>query len=213
MTASPALTQVRIRPYTPADTAVLRAIQAECFPPPFPSELWWTAAQIASHHARFPEGALLAEVDGQPVGSATSLRVHLDPAHLQHTWSAISADGMLTTHDPQGETLYGVDIAVRPAFRGRGVARALYQARFALVRCLGLARFAAGSRLAGYGAHTHLTPEAYAAEVVAGRLIDPVITPQLRAGLRPWCVLHDYLPDHEARNCAVLMVWDRPEVR
>ncbi len=47
-----------IRRYTERDFAELIRIQQECFPPPFPSELWWNEEQLASHVARFPEGAV-----------------------------------------------------------------------------------------------------------------------------------------------------------
>lgn len=205
---------IRIRTYAVADVPGLTRIQSECFPPPFPESLWWTAGQIEAHVRTFPEGALCAEVmmpDGSTelVASATAHRVRIDLADLDHTWAEMTADGWLTNHDPAGDTLYGVDIAVRPAWRGRGVARALYEARFALVRRLGLRRLLCGSRLSGYHRHRdRLSPEAYAAEVVAGRLADPVVTPQLRLGLRPLQVVRGYLPDADSADCALLMAWN-----
>lgn len=204
---------IRIRPYTLADIEALIAIQAACFPPPFPSELWWKPEQIAAHVRIFPAGALCAvNAAGELVGSATAHIIHMNTAHAQHTWSAASADGWLTNHDPAGDTLYGVDIAVVPSWRGRGVAKALYGERFALVKRLGLARFIAGSRISGYKDHRHLTPEAYVAAVIAGKIPDPVITPQLRAGLQPQSLVHDYLPDADAADCALLMEWRNPQL-
>lgn len=202
-----------IRSYRVTDLEALIQVQRECFPPPFPSELWWNAEQISEHCRRFPAGALCAEIDGQIVGSATAHCVHFDPQHPTHTWAEIADHGYLRNHSDQGNTLYGVDVAVRPAFRGQGVAKALYQARFALVRQLGLQRFLAGSRISGYHHHhATMTPEAYTAAVLAGTLIDPVITPQLRAGLQPVSLIHNYLDDREAANCALLMEWRNPDV-
>lgn len=204
---------LRIRPYTMADLAGLLVIQRECFPPPFPPELWWQPEQIASHVRVFPSGALCAEDDGELVASATAHILRWDPRGPDHTWSAASDHGFLRNHDPRGNTLYGVDVAVRPAWRGHGVARALYQARFALVRTLGLERFLAGSRLSGYRAqHRHMSPEQYADAVVRGELDDPVITPQLRAGLHPLRVVRDYLPDEESCDHALLMEWRNPDL-
>ena len=192
-----AMAQVRIRSYGAEDHEQLVAIQRACFPPPFPAELLWTAEQIACHARVFAAGALCAEVAGLLVGSATAHVLRWDPGHP----------------DPAGDTLYGVDIAVLPAWRGRGVARVLYQARYDLVRRLRLRRFLAGSRLAGYHHHQQwLSPEAYADAVVAGRLQDPVITPQLRAGLLPVRVVRGYLPDAEAADCALLMQYPNPEI-
>jgi ribosomal protein S18 acetylase RimI-like enzyme len=202
------MAEVHIRSYTLDDFPALVQVQRECFPPPFPSELWWNREQITEHTQRFPEGALCAEIAGEIVGSATALVVTIDPEHPQHTWEAITDSGYLRRHQPTGDSLYGVDIAVKPACRGRGVARALYQARYALVRQLGLRRFIAGSRISGYHHHRdRLTPEAYVEAVIAGHLTDPVITPQMRAGLTPVHLLHNYLNDEEAANCALLMEW------
>lgn len=201
---------ISVRPYTIADVPQLVRIQSECFPPPFPEELLWQPQQIASHIVHFPEGALCACLGDELVGSATSTRLHFSPEHPDHSWAEVADEGWIRTCDPTGDTLYGIDIAVRPSMRGHGVARALYQARFALVRRLGLVRFLAGSRLSGYHHYRYLTPEAYASEVVAGVLRDPVITPQLKAGLRPLQplhVVHDYLTDADSSDCALLMEW------
>lgn len=197
-----------VRPYRVDDYDALLAVQLDCFPAPFPAELLWSRAQVASHVAVFPDGALCAEVDGRLAGSATAHIIRWDPGSAAHTWAEASDHGFLRNHDPRGDTLYGVDVAVLPAFRRLGVARELYRARYALVRRLGLVRFMAGSRLAGYRAHAaRLSPEAYAEEVVAGRLADPVITPQLKAGLAAVRVVRGYLPDEEACDCALLMEW------
>jgi len=197
-----------IRPYRAEDIPALLAIQQACYPPPFPQSLLWTPAQITSHIACFPAGALCAEIAGQVVGSATALIRQWHADDPPHTWSEASDHGFLRNHDPHGTALYGVDIAVHPDFRRQGVARGLYQARYRLVRGLGLVAFVAGSRLSGYQQHRRqLSIEAYAAAVARGALHDPVITPQLRAGLRPVQLLTNYLSDEESADAALLMAW------
>lgn len=199
---------LRVRPYTMADWDGLFRIQRECFPPPYPEEQLWSREQIESHVRLFPAGALCAELDGELVGSCTSLIIKYDPTQPDHSWATTTGDGYITPHDPTGDSLYGVDMAVRPAFRGQGVARAMYQARFNLVRRLGLTRFMAGGRMPGYHLYAErFSPEEYAAEVVAGRIIDPVITPQLKAGLQPVTVVRNYLSDDESRDNALLLEW------
>ena len=67
--------------------------------------------------------------------------------------------------------------------------------------------------MSGYHRHAErLSPEEYAAAVIAGTLADPVLTPQLRAGLTPVAVVRGYLPDAEARDCALLMEWRNPDL-
>jgi hypothetical protein len=45
------------------------------------------------------------------------------------------------------------------------------------------------------------------ARVVHGELSDPTLTPQLKNGLTPVQVLHDYIEDAESRDCALLLEW------
>lgn len=205
--------QIRIRPYTEADIPQLQEIQRECFPPPYPAEQLWSREQLESHIAIFPEGALCADAGARLVGSCTNLIIKFDPDHPQHTWAEVADDGFIRTHNPAGNSLYGIDIAVRPAYRGQGVARLMYQARFELVKRLGLERFLTAGRLAGYHQHAAtMGIEEYAAQVIAGELTDPVITPQLRAGLRPVAVVHGYILDEESANGALMLEWRNPNL-
>lgn len=200
-----------IRPYTVDDIPELIEVQRECFPPPYPEEQLWTPEQLKSHIRIFPEGALCAVLDGTIAGSCTNLIIRFDPDHPHHTWSEVADDGFIRNHDPEGDTLYGIDIAVRPAYRGRGIARAFYRARADLVVRLGLKRFLAAGRLSGYHRVAALyTPEEYAERVIRGELVDPVITPQLRSGLTPIGVIRDYIPDEESGNAALLLEWKNP---
>jgi ribosomal protein S18 acetylase RimI-like enzyme len=196
-----------LRSYSFADYPALLAIQQACFPPPYPADLLWTRAQVGSHAVIFPEAALLAVVDGQPAGSCTAHCLNWEPDHPDHTWRQATDDGYLRNHDVRGNTLYGVDLAVAPAYRRQGVARALTQAHHALVRERGLARYLAGYRLSGWHRHQHLDHAAYAAAVVRGDLSDPVVTPALRSGMTPVRVMPGYLPDEESGGAALLMCW------
>jgi GNAT superfamily N-acetyltransferase len=200
---------VQVRPYTIADFPALLEIQRACFPAPYPEDQLWSVAQIQSHVQHFPQGALCVEYSGRLIASATALVLEQPP----HTFAAATDNGFIGNHNPHGDTLYGVDMAVHPAFRGRGVARLLYQARFDLVQQLGLRRFLAAGRIPGLCQHPQLSPEAYVAKVVAGELSDPTLTPQLKNGLHPLEVLHGYIPDEESRDCALLLEWQNIGVK
>lgn len=195
-----------VREYTIADFAALLEIQRACFPAPYPEEQLWSFEQIQSHVRHFAQGALCVELNGRLIASATVL-ILKDPPH---TFAAATDDGFIRNHNPNGDTLYGVDMAVHPDFRGRGVARLLYQARFNLVQQFGLKRFVAAGRMPGLCLHPSLSPEDYVAKVVAGELTDPTLTPQLRNALLPIKVLHDYIEDTESRDCALLLEWRNP---
>jgi GNAT superfamily N-acetyltransferase len=192
-----------VRLYTHHDYTQLFKLQKACFPAPYPEDQLWSEAQITSHIKYFAAGALCVEENGMLIASATALILENPP----HTFAAATDNGFIANHNPNGDTLYGVDMAVHPAWRGRGIARKLYQARFKLVKDLGLKRFIAAGRMPGLEQHPNLNPEEYVARVLSGELTDPTLTPQLKNGLRPVQVLHNYIEDAESRNCALLLEW------
>jgi len=200
-----------IRPYGPEDFATLVEIQRECFPPPFPEEALWTREQLRTHLELFPEGALTIEVEGRPCGSITGMLCHYDPAGPDHAWGPLTDWGFIRTHDPTGDTLYIVDISVRPSARTLGLGRQLMQAMYEVVVHLRLKRLLGGGRMPGYHkVADRMTAQAYLDAVVRGEMTDPVITFLLRCGRLPVRVVPDYLEDEESRNYAALMEWRNP---
>lgn len=200
-----------IRNYQYGDFGELIEIQKECFPPPFPSELWWNEQQLRNHVDIFPDGALCVEIEGRLAGSVTGLVVSFDDTRPDHTWSEMTDNGYIRNHRPDGNTLYIVDISVRPAFRKWGLGKILMQAMYETVVQLGLDRLLGGGRMSGYHRYAdNMTAEQYLQEVVSGHLHDPVITFMLRCGRTPLSVIADYLEDEESRNYGVLMEWKNP---
>lgn len=200
-----------IRNYTEHDFSALIRIQQESFPPPFPSELWWNTEQLSNHVKLFPEGALCVEVEGEIVGSMTGLRTIFDPAHPQHSWEEATDNGYIRNHNPEGDTLYIVDICIRPGYRKLGLGKWLMQSMYETVVHLGLTRLLGGGRMPGYHRYANeLNADAYMHEVMAGRIQDPVITFLLRCGRTPVAVVHDYLEDEESQGFALLMEWRNP---
>ena len=183
----------------------------------YPASPPWTEAQLASHHGVFAEGQLVARDpgDGTVVGMAASLVVLWDDYEFTTPWRDFTAHGMFTNHDPaRGRTLYGAEVMVHPGWQGRGVGSALYRAREALVRRLGLLRIRAGARLRGYGAVAdRMRAEEYVERVVRGELADPTLTFQLRRGFRVLAVVPGYLRhDPESLGHAAVIEWLNPAV-
>ena len=203
--------RLTIRNYKESDIEALIDIQRECFPAPYPSELWWNREQLLRHMERFPSGALCAEVNGQLVGSLTTMIASFDPDHAQHTWAEMTDNGYIGTHNPDGDTLYVVDISVSPAARGLGLGKQMLQSAYELVIALRLQRLLGGGRMPGYGSVRHeLSPERYVEEVLHGRRRDPVIGFLLHCGRTPLTVVPNYLDDEESANYALLMEWRNP---
>jgi GNAT superfamily N-acetyltransferase len=173
------------------------------------------ARQIERQLERFPEGQFVAvtTVHGREVvvGTSTTLRTRRPPDAPPLRWHEVIGDYSLPHHDPDGDWLYGVEIAVHPDYRRRGIASALYTARLALVPELGLQGWYAGGMLMGYHRYADvLTPRAYAERVIAGELVDPTVSMQLHRGLVPLGIVEDYYPEPKAGDCAVLIAWHPP---
>lgn len=199
---------LRVRPTQPADFAAIRELQRAAYPAIAP----WTDAQLAAQVAAFPEGQMVAEMDGRVIGASSSLVVMWDDYAVDHTWKVITGDGTFATHEPAGRTLYGAEVVVDARRRGNGVGRALYQARRQLCQRLNLRRIIAAGRLPGYrDVKEVMSPELYAMRVVWGDIPDPVLRFQLSQGFHYCGVIHNYLPE-DAPSCghAALIVWLNP---
>lgn len=200
-----------IRDYTEEDFDGLIEIQRECFPPPFPSELWWNVEQLQNHVSHFPEGALCVEVDGRLAGSITGLVVQWEPDDSDHAWSEITDHGYIRNHDPNGNTLYVVDISVRPAYRELGLGKWLMLSMYDVVIEKKLTRLLGGARMPGFHKRANdISPEGYLNMVLAGDLSDPIVSFLLRCGRVPVRIIPNYLDDEESGNNAALMEWRNP---
>jgi ribosomal protein S18 acetylase RimI-like enzyme len=200
-----------VRNYGEKDFQALIGVQQSSFPPPFPADLLWNKEQLKSHLEHYPEGALCVEINGEIVGSITGLLVDFNPEHPQHTWEEVTGSGSISTHNPEGKTLYIVDIGVKPAFRQLDLGKLLMQSIYERVIRDGLDRVLGGGRMPGYHRHSdQLSPKQYIKRVLEGELRDPVITFLMRCGRMPVCLIPNYLVDQESHNYALLMEWKNP---
>lgn len=147
--------------------------------------------------------------DGRVVGYAASLIVAWEDYDIADSWRDFTEDGSFANHDPGGRTLYGADVMVDPDRRRLGIGSALYDAREALARRLGLARIRAGARLRAYGRYAdQMSAEEYVAAAVEGRIRDPTLQFQLERGFRVLAVVPDYLErDPASRGWAAVVEW------
>ncbi|NKE05475.1 GNAT family N-acetyltransferase [Mesobacillus selenatarsenatis] len=200
-----------IRSYTKDDFEQLITVQKEAFPPPFPEELLWNTEQLNNHITLFPEGALCVEIEGRIAGSMTGLIVQLAKGDEDHSWADITDNGYIRNHDPEGNTLYIVDICISPAYRKLSLGKWMMQSMYETVVQLGLDRLLGGGRMPGYHQHSaDMTIDQYAEKVLQGELKDPVVSFLLRCGRTPVKPVANYLEDEESLNYGMLMEWKNP---
>ena len=169
----------------------------------------WPRDKYYSQIATFPEGQICIEDNGRVVAAAFAVIVDYDKFGDQHTYDQITGNAYLTTHDPDGDVLYGVDVFVDPEYRDMRLGRRLYQARKGLCRHLNLRAIVAGGRIPGYAAHAdRMSPPEYIEKVQNRELYDPILSFQLSNDFRVKRVLRNYLPEDQAsRGYATLLEW------
>jgi ribosomal protein S18 acetylase RimI-like enzyme len=201
-----------VREATPHDVPRLVELNHAAYPDLIVDGAVFDAEQIRAHIECFPRGQLVAESGGAMLGAiSTFIPPKEIPVLRQHTWLGITDGGMFSRHDPAGKTLYLADVYVSPAAQRRGVGQALYRAMKELCVTLDLEHVVAGGRLWGYGAVSgSMTAQEYVARVVAGKMSDPVLSSQLRAGFVVRGLLTDYLHDWRSKNYATLLEWANP---
>jgi len=203
---------VKIRNTLPADIPKVVGLQRESFPFLARYGNIWHPEELQSHLRIFPQGQFVAvEHDGTVVGSASTLIVSLDPEHAEHTWKEITAGGIFTNHNPEGDSLYGADISTHPKYRHEGIGKMLYNARKQLVTKMNLRRMIGGGRLFNYCEFaSKMSAFEYAQRVVKGELRDPVLSFELDNEFKFIKILPNYLDDVRSLNNASFIEWLNP---
>lgn len=195
----------------PADVEAVIGLQPLAFPPPFSSDLHWDSEHILAHLHVFPHGQWVAESQGAIIASCSNTRVSEEKWQMHGSWYTTVGGPNLEGFAVDGSTLNGLDIAVHPEFRRKGIARSLYLARFALVAKLGLIRYGTACRMPGLRSWLSHNPlqsaEQYLSSVSGGAVVDQTLTPLLRLGLTPLTVIKNYMMDEESLNNAALLEW------
>ncbi len=171
---------------------------------------YWLRPQLKTLINRFPEGQVVVKVNGQIAGCAFSIIVDFSKYITRHTYKRITGDYTFNTHNPDGDTLYGIEIFIRPEYRGLRLGRRLYDYRKELCERLNLKGVAFGGRIPNYHKYAdQMSPKEYIAKVRMKEIDDPVLNFQISNDFYPSKILKNYLEGDEASNdYAVLLKWD-----
>jgi predicted amidohydrolase/ribosomal protein S18 acetylase RimI-like enzyme len=174
------------------------------------ADSYWGSDDIERLLSIFPEGQLVILVDGKVVGSALSLIVDEKLVEKRHNYQQISGNYTFSTHNPNAEILYGIDVFIHPNYRGLRLGRRLYDARKELCEQLNLKAIVFAGRIPNYREHAKkLSPKAYIEKVRTKELYDPVLSFQLSNDFHVLRILKNYLEgDEESKEFAVLLEWN-----
>lgn len=173
-------------------------------------DAYWRKEELKSLIDKFPEGQVVIKVDGEIAACAFSLIVDYDKFSNHHTYKEITGDGTFNTHTDKGDILYGIEVFVKPEFRGLRLGRRLYDYRKELCENLNLKGIAFGGRIPNYHKYKNeVSPKEYIEKVKRKEIHDPVLNFQISNDFHPSKILKGYLEgDKESGEFAVLLEWD-----
>lgn len=192
------------------DIDVIQALTVRAYPKQIP----YSRDELRGQINNFPAGQLVAEYEGQIVGYCATICLPESRVMAPHTWAEITGNGYGSTHDADGDYLYGYEICVHPDFRGLRLGQRLYKERQALCRKLDLKGIVFGGRLPGLKRRMKQvgSADAYVEKVRNKELRDSVLTFQLNNGYELLGVLPNYMPgDVQSMDYAAHLIWRNPE--
>eukprot|EP01093_Parvamoeba_rugata_P001397 TRINITY_DN1179_c0_g1_i1.p1 TRINITY_DN1179_c0_g1~~TRINITY_DN1179_c0_g1_i1.p1 ORF type:complete len:509 (+),score=129.82 TRINITY_DN1179_c0_g1_i1:1261-2787(+) len=171
---------------------------------------YWKEEHIKSLIDKFPEGQVVIKINGQLAGVALSIVVDYDAFDDTHTYEQITGKYSFDTHDDEGDVLYGIEVFIKPSFRGLRLGRRLYDYRKELCEKLNLKSIAFGGRMPNYYKYaSELSPKEYIDKVRRKEIQDPVLNFQISNDFHPAKVMKGYLDgDKASQDFAILMEWD-----
>ena len=194
----------------PEHAGQLAELQKICYPHT-PREALYKEHEFGQHAGVFPEGTFVVLDGERVVAVGAGVFIDFDIGHPEHDLDEFIGNGY-ENHSPNGEWYYGTETGVHPDYRGRGIARRLYDLRKGLVVHYNKRGFVAGGVLPGYARYRQqMSAHEYVERVVAGEFFDSTLTVQLHNGFSVHGVLKDYFPDKQTGGWASLIVWENPD--
>ena len=196
----------QIRHAQPDDVRLMADVEIASWP----SALAASPEILESRLAAFPEGQLVAELNGRIIGTAYAQRIRSRVlATEQLTYDTVTDRGTLArSHDEDGDVYQLVGVGVATAGQGIGAGRLLVDRQIELARTLkGVRRIVGFTRPVRFHRHTHISIEEYVTlRSDSGRLMDPVLAFHLDSGASLVSIHSAFRPeDRESGGFGVLI--------
>ena len=171
---------------------------------------YWKEHHIKTLLQKFSEGQIVMKVNGKIAACALTIIIDSQNYDDDHSYKEITGNYTFNTHDSNGDLLYGIDVFVKPEFRGLRLGRRMYDYRKELCEKLNLKGIVFGGRIPNYHKYSQkLTPKEYIEQVRLKQISDPVLNFQLSNDFRAVKILKGYLEgDQASQEFAVLLRWD-----
>lgn len=173
-------------------------------------DAYWEKEALAKLLKIFPEGQVVIKVNGELAGCALSIIIDGDLLDDDPNYDEITGGNSFKTHTEDGDILYGIDVFIKPDYRGMRLGRRLYDYRKELCEKQNLKGIVFGGRIPNYHKYAkELSPKEYIQKVKHKEINDPVLNFQISNDFYPSKILKNYLKGDKASNeFAVLLKWE-----
>lgn len=171
----------------------------------------WTIGMVKSHFRICPELIYCAFENGRMTASLTCMAITEEDMQKNKTWLAKTGDGYLTTHRPDGNIGFGVDLTVsRNASRGVSN-KIVFSALLVSLLGNGMKAVYLGARIPSYHKYHPMPVENYVFGTRRnGKPLDPELYFYLKQGFKIVEIIPEYMEDPDSLNYGVLIRWGNP---
>lgn len=180
----------------------------------YPNMPAYSMEMISAQITHFPEGHFVAIYDDEVCGYCASILVPERIALEKLSWRVVTGNGYGSTHDPNGDYLYGYEVCVDTKRRKLRIGQRFYNQRKKLARYLRLKGIVFAGRLPRLKNKIKDvgTPENYIKLVQEKKIRDPILSFQIRNGFEILGLIENYLPtDTDSMGYGCHLIWRNPE--
>lgn len=217
-------TKIKIRQARLDDVEAILLVEEKAWP----VSLRASREMYESRLRTFPEGTLVAQIDHKMEGVVVVEILNFSSTPHIRTWNEATDHGYIrNSHDPEGNTLYGVNLSVSPRTQSR-VAVALLEAVGKLAIRHNFKQIVLGGRIPSFARYLRQYCEKNGISVISdeerdkiaehyvqtatrrGHPLDPEISFYQKAGMKIIKLLPNYFEDPGSLNYGVPLLWPNP---
>jgi hypothetical protein len=171
----------------------------------------WTKEMVLSHFRICPEQIYCGFLNGDITATLTFMYENESVILLHTPWLEKTDDGLLTNHQPSGNTVFGVDLSVVSGSPANISSRIVLSAILINVIGDGLKGVYLGARIPSYHKHSQMNVREYVfGKRKSGKPLDPELYFYLKNGFEIVDIIPEYMEDPESLNYGVLIRWKNP---
>jgi hypothetical protein len=175
------------------------------------SQYLWTKEMVQSHFKICPDIIYCALESGALVATLTNMITTEEDMEKNKTWLEKTGNGFLTTHRPDGDIGFGVDLTVSKKASRKVSDRIVLAALSISVCSKGIKAVYLGSRIPGYHKYGQMPVEEYVfGKRANGKPLDPELYFYLKNGFEIVEIIPEYMVDSKSLNYGVLIKWSNP---